>query len=117
MTLGPALLLLRAVDGSTPIALRPVATIGKVPLFYYLVHFALIHLLAVIVCYVRYGQVHWMFESPSLAQFPVTAPPGWGFSLPGVYLCWGLVVVCLYPLCAWYSSVKQQRRYPLLSYL
>lgn len=87
------------------------------PLFYYLVHFALLHLFAVIVCYARYGQVHWMFESPSLAQFPVTAPPGWGFSLPGVYLCWGLVVVCLYPLCAWYSSIKQQRRYPWLSYL
>ena len=39
-------------------------------MFYYLLHFPLIHLLAVAVCYARYGQVHWMFESPTIAQFP-----------------------------------------------
>jgi hypothetical protein len=60
--------------------------IGKVPLFYFIVHFFLIHALAIIVCYVRYGEVHWMFESPSLAQFPITQPPGWPSSLPVVYL-------------------------------
>ena len=117
MTLGPALLLLRAVDSTTPAALRPAATFGRVPLFYYLVHFALIHLIAVIVCYARYGQVHWMFESPSIAQFPINTPPGWGFPLAQVYLCWALVVVGLYPLCAGYSRIKQQRKSPLLSYL
>ena len=52
MTLGPALLLLRAMDGRTNLVL---STYGKVPLFYYLVHFALIHLIAVVVCYARYG--------------------------------------------------------------
>ena len=114
MTLGPALLLLRVMDGRT----HPVlSTYGKVPLFYYFVHFALIHLIAVAVCYARYGGVHWMFESPSLAQAPFTAPPGWGLSLPWVYLFWALVVGCLYPLCTGYARVKQQRRYPWLSYL
>jgi hypothetical protein len=29
-----------------------------------------------------------MFESPTINQFPITAPPGWGFSLPVVYLIW-----------------------------
>jgi hypothetical protein len=51
--------------------------IGKAPLFYYLLHFALIHLLAAATCYLRYGSAHWMFESPDLAHYPVTAPPGW----------------------------------------
>jgi len=38
MTLGPALLLLWAVDSRTPRFLRPALTIGKVPMFYYLLH-------------------------------------------------------------------------------
>src|SRR5438445_97762 len=46
MTLGPALLLLRAVDAHTPRLLRPALIIGKVPMFYYLLHFALIHVVA-----------------------------------------------------------------------
>jgi uncharacterized membrane protein len=117
MTLGPALLLLRAVDGRTGPVLRVFSTYGKVPLFYFLVHFALIHLIATVVCYARFGEAHGMFESPSIAQFPFTAPPGWGFSLPLVYLFWAIVVCCLYPLCCWYAGIKQTRRHPLLSYL
>lgn len=91
MTLGPALLFLWAVDGRTPRFLRPALVLGKVPMFYYLLHFPLIHLLAVVVCYARYGQAHWMFESPTIAQFPITPPPGWGFSLPIIYLIWASV--------------------------
>ncbi len=71
MTLGPAMLFLWAVDAGTPRWLRPALTIGKVPMFYYLLHIPLIHLLAVAVCYAQYGQVHWMFESPSLDSFPL----------------------------------------------
>ena len=104
MTLGPALLLLRVLDGHTSPLLRAFSTYGKVPLFYFLVHFALIHLFAVVVCYSRFGEVHWMFESPSIARFPFTAPPGWGFSLPLVYLFWAIVVCCLYPVCSWYGG-------------
>jgi uncharacterized membrane protein len=117
MTLGPALLLLRAVDGGTPTVLRPAAIFGKVPMFYFVLHLPLIHLLAVIVCYARYGTAHWMFESPDLGNFPFTAPPGWGYSLPIVYLVWALVIVALYPACRWFAGVKQRRRDPWLSYL
>jgi uncharacterized membrane protein len=117
MTLGPALLLLCSVDTHTPRLLRPALIIGKVPMFYYLLHFALIHVLAVIICYARYGDVHWMFESPDLAHFPITQPPGWGLSLPLVYLIWASVVLAVYPLCRWYAAVKQRSNNPLLSYL
>jgi hypothetical protein len=54
----------------------------------------------VVVCYLRYGDTHWMFESPRLDQFPFTRPPGWGFSLPMVYLIWAGIVLTMYPLCA-----------------
>jgi uncharacterized membrane protein len=116
MTLGPALLFLWAVDAGTPRWLRPALIVGKVPMFYYLLHIPLIHLLAVAVCYVRYGQVHWMFESADLGQFPITQPPGWGYSLPIVYLVWAVVVLTLYPLCRWFAALKQRRTDAWLSY-
>jgi uncharacterized membrane protein len=116
MTLGPALLFLWAVDARTPQWLRPALTVGKTPMFYYLLHIPLIHLLAIAVCYVRYGQVHWMFESPTLRQFPITPPPGWGYSLPIVYLVWALVVLTLYPLCRWFADLKRRRSDAWLSY-
>ena len=119
MTLGPALLFLRAVDARTPALLRPALVIGKVPLFYFLLHMPLIHLLAVISCYARYGhgQLHWIFESPTLAQYPITQPPGWPLGLPAVYAIWIAVVVLMYPLCQWYAGVKRRQPHPALSYL
>jgi len=116
MTLGPALLFLWAVDAGTPQWLRPALIIGKVPMFYYLLHIPLIHLIAVAVCYARYGQAHWMFESPGLGQFPITQPPEWGYSLPIVYLVWACVVLALYPLCRWFAGLKQRRNDAWLSY-
>jgi len=116
MTLGPAMLFLWAVDAGAPRWLRPALVVGKVPMFYYLLHIPLIHLIAVAVCYARYGQVHWMFESPTVGQFPITPPPSWAHSLPIVYLVWAIVVLTLYPLCRWFAALKQRRSDPWLSY-
>jgi hypothetical protein len=58
-----------------------------------------------------------MFESPDLRQFPFTPPPGWGFSLPWVWLIWVLVVAALYPVCRWFANLKQRRSDAWLSYL
>ena len=117
MTLGPVLLVLRAVDGRTPALLRPALIYGKVPLFYYILHLSLIHLIAVAVCYYENGAIHWMFESPTLANIPFTQPPGWGLALPWVYMWWAIVVISLYPACRWFAGVKQRRSDPWLSYL
>jgi uncharacterized membrane protein len=117
MTLGPALLLLRSVDGRTPKFLRPALVYGKVPMFYFLIHLPLVHGLAVIVCYARYGSAHWMFESPDQGHYPFSPPPGWGFSLPLIYLIWILVVVALYPAVRWFAALKQRRSDRWLSYL
>jgi uncharacterized membrane protein len=117
MTLGPAMIFLRAVDSGTPRVFRPALIIGKVPMFYYVLHFALIHLIAVVVCYARYSTAHWMVESPDLGHYPFSPPPGWGFSLPIVYTVWAIVVVTMYPLCRWFAGLKQRRSDPWLSYL
>jgi uncharacterized membrane protein len=116
MTLGPAMLLLWAADAGTPRWLQPPLIIGKVPMFYYVLHIPLIHLLAIAVCYAGYGQVHWMFESPGLGEFPITKPPGWGYSLPIIYLVWAVVVVTLYPLCRWFAGLKRRHSDAWLSY-
>jgi hypothetical protein len=30
---------------------------------------------------------------------------------------WGIVVLCMYPACKWFGSIKQRYKHPLLSYL
>jgi uncharacterized membrane protein len=117
MTLGPALLILRALDSRTPPLLRPAQIFGQVPLFYFVLHLTLIHLLAVALCYAWNGAVHWMFESPDLGAYPFTPPPGWGLPLPWTYAIWVAVVLLLYPVCAWYAAVKRRHAAPWLSYL
>ena len=117
MTLGFTMLGLYAFDGGVPRLLNPALIFGRVPLFYFIVHVPLIHLLVVAIGYARYGSVHWFFDSPSLDKYPFEMPPGWGYSLPFVYAMWALVVILLYPLCAWFARVKARRRSGWLSYL
>ena len=118
MTLGPALL---AAVGcrSRNAGARCVRcwTIGQVPMFYFVAALLADPRLAVAVCCARYGAVHWMFESPDLAHFPITEPPGWPLGLPLVYLIWIGVVLTMYPLCRWYAGVKARSHAPWLSYL
>ena len=116
MTLGPALLLLRALDRPVKTWLRPLQTFGRVPLFYFVVHLAMIHAFAVVVCWLSYGGVHWMFQSPDLGHFPITEPPGWPRPLPAVYAIWIGIVAAMYPLCRWYESVKSRSTSRWLSY-
>lgn len=117
MTLGPALLLLRAVDGGTPAPLRRALVFGRVPMFYFLLHILVLHLFAMAASLARYGAVHWMWESARPDQFPVTQPPGWPAPLPAVYLVWLATVLVLYPLCRWYGELKGRRTDAWLSYL
>jgi hypothetical protein len=86
-------------------------------MFYYILHFMLIHLLAAAVAFARYGSAHWLTESPNLGNYPFTPPPGWGWQLPTVYLVWGLVVLATYPLCRWFAGVKRRRTDEWLSYI
>ena len=114
MTLGPVTLALAFTESAT---CRVLAVYGRVPLFYYVVHFAVLHALATVVCLLRYGSAHWMFESPDLANYPFTAPPGWGFALPIVYATWAAVVIGVYPICRWFAVVKARRPAGWVSYL
>lgn len=117
MTLGPALVLLSALEREPPRVLRPLLVFGKVPLFFFVVHFFLIHALAVGASYLRYGRVGEMFSSPDLAHFPFSQPANWAVGLPTIYLLWIAVVATLFPLCHWYAGIKRRHRVWWLSYL
>ena len=110
-TLGPGMLLLVAFEHARGAIAQIFVTIGRVPLFFYVLHVALAHWLAGILFYVKAG------NAQLLTGIPNAPLPGWGFDLPGVYGFWLLVVVLLYPLCRWFAGVKARRSDWWLSYL
>jgi uncharacterized membrane protein len=114
VTLGPALMILAISEKINTRLSRFCLVYGKVPFFYYVTHLFLIHLICVVVFFLRgYGvdnivdkNIPFLFRSL-----------GSGFNLGGVYLIWLLVIVLLYPLCKWYGRYKATHRYWWLSYM
>ncbi len=120
MTLGPALLVLAWFDRRTFKPGNPLVVFGRVPMFYFVLHFYLIHVLAVLGALIRYGgsAAHFIFNPlPSMGGPSALFPPNFGYSLWAVYGVWFLVVVLLYPVCRWFANVKSRRRDWWLSYL
>jgi uncharacterized membrane protein len=121
MTLGPAILALALFDRAEarePGALaRPFVVFGRVPMFYYLLHVPLMHLVAVVFSYAKYGHAEWLFLNWPPPGAPPLEPPGYGYDLWVVYLVWLGVVAALYPLCRWFAGVKRRRHDAWLSYL
>jgi hypothetical protein len=99
-------------------ARNPLIVFGRVPLFYFIVHFYVIHIVAVAMAWLRYGQVSFMFGPlPSMGGSPKSFPPDFGYGLWVVYVLWVPIVASLYPLCRWFAGVKARRRDWWLSYL
>jgi uncharacterized membrane protein len=118
MTIGPALLFLAAAEKPLTALTRPLAVIGRVPMFYYLVHIYFLHALAVVAAAVSgfppaamVNLTNWVTANPQLK--------GYGFGLDIVYAVWIGTVIILYPLCRWFDRYKRshvaQRKW--LSYL
>jgi len=119
MTLGPSLIALAAFDRDLGRWARPIIVFGRVPLFFYLLHIPLIHGVAVLLSYLRYGRADWLFTVPPFwaREGAHAYPPDYGYGLGGVYLIWFAVVLALYLPCRWFADLKQRRRDPWLSYL
>ncbi len=92
MTLGPALVLLSFLPDTARGILKPFVVFGRVPLFYYLLHIPLIHLLAQMAGRNSHG-------------------------LPVVYGVWILVVALLYWPCLKWMELKRRNKSAWLSYL
>ena len=111
MTLGPALVFLGVFDRGAGRLGRPLVTLGRVPLFFYLLQWYLIHLLAIAVIALNGGSVGWM-----IGGGPFNAPKEYGYSLKVVYLMWGVSLALLYPASAWFAKIKRRGKYWWLSY-
>jgi hypothetical protein len=103
MTLSFALGILLLTDGNETPLMRFFGVYGKVPLFYYLFHWYIIHSLTLIMVFMQ----GFTWESLEFGVFKFGRPAtGSGVSLGGVYLVWIGVVLSLYPLCLWYGKYK-----------
>jgi hypothetical protein len=109
MTLGPAILFLAFTERPVKNFFQPLVTVGRVPMFYYLLHLYLIHGLALVAVVITGFGIStmvnipvWVTESESLK--------GYGFNLWVVYGVWIFVVLLLFPLCNWYDRYKRSHR-------
>jgi hypothetical protein len=113
LTLGVALLLLSVAE-ELPVRLRGwLGVFGKVPLFYYVLHFALISAGTLVWTWVAFGKPFNLAFSPPGASQPAAYQP----SLLRAYAVWIGVVLLLYWPCRWYQGYKQWHSHWWLSYL
>ena len=118
MTLGPSFIVLALLDRDLGKFWRPFIVFGRVPLFFYIVHIFLIHAIALLISYLRYGGPSGLFVGPLFHDDATPLyPPDYGFGLAGVYAVWVLVVIAMYPVCRWFAELKQRRRGAWLGYL
>lgn len=116
MTLGPALVALPFLEQARGHVAGMLETFGRVPMFYYLLHIPLIHVLAVVVSFVRTGSVSpWLFGNHPM--WPPEPPPGYRWSLTLLYAITALAVVILYFACRWYAQRKATNPRPWMKYV
>jgi uncharacterized membrane protein len=109
ITIGPGLVFLSLGENWSNSISRRVKTIGRVPMFYYLVHLYLIHIGSLIAA-VASGRSWtdmvnfstWISGEPKLQ--------GYGFSLGVVYAVWAALIIVLYFLCKKYDRYKSSHR-------
>ena len=114
MTLGPMIALLPLVERWKGAVADAFDVIGRVPMFYYLLHIPLIHVSALIVNALRTGAAHgeW-YDSAPFAQVP--AEQRWSLAL--LYAVFIVNVVLLYFACRWYAQIKRERPRAWMRYL
>ncbi len=107
VTLGIMFLVLSFVDGMKNRVIEVFSVYGKVPLFYYIIHWYLVHSLMVFMLFMQgYG-----LKDLNFAPFSFGRPQvGEGVELPIIYAIWVAVIISLYPLCLWYGKYKTKNQ-------
>lgn len=113
MTLGPGLLMLAVFDALLSGApgdsrrMNPVwrflDILGRVPLFFYILQWVVIHLLTLVVNAIA-GKAIPVFD------WSIAYPPDYGYGLPLVYVCWIVAVAALFGPCWWFAGLRRRRR-------
>ncbi len=114
MTIGPALILVAFIEHSQNRLGKILATYGRVPFFYYVIHFYFIHIICVIFFFASgYGTKEIIdTNSPFLFR-----PLHFGFDLWVVYAVWLFVITVLYWPCKWFNQYKRTHHQWWLSYV
>ena len=103
MTLGPGFVALALLENVQTRWSAVISVYGRVPFFYYVLHFYIIHTLLVILFFatghgsseIVHPQVPFLFR-----------PLNFGFSLAVVYVIWLAIVALLYLPCRWFHQYK-----------
>jgi uncharacterized membrane protein len=109
MTLGPALMALAGFEklGSGGRLARVLTVYGRVPMFYYVLHIYLVHLLSIVVALLFHQPAGWLWHG---AVFLSSAPPNYGHHLPFIYAVWITIVALLYFPCKWFMNFKSEHK-------
>ena len=104
ITIGPGLLLLRWFEKVPPVGDSVLLLFGRHPLFFYLIHIPIIHLLAMAYAHFTWG------EMPSLFGAQPYFPPGYEASLLRLYLAWISILILLWAACHYWDQYQQKKR-------
>ncbi|MEO8406316.1 MAG: heparan-alpha-glucosaminide N-acetyltransferase domain-containing protein [Chitinophagaceae bacterium] len=105
MTIGPALLFLGLSEKSLGKWGKRITVFGRVPFFYYILHIALIHLLAIGGAMILgYSWTDMILHNRVNRTVELK---GYGFNIGIVYMVWAAVILILYPLCKKYDRYKR----------
>lgn len=117
MTLGPVLILLSLFEKiKWASILKPFEVFGRVPMFYYVLHFYIIHAVSILLFMNKTGKSFSEIDFHFAASFGGLTPEA-GYSLAWTYFAWISLVVMLYPVCKWYNKYKSTHSNWWLGYI
>ena len=114
MTLGPAIILLSLIETAQNKFTKILSIYGRVPFFYYVLHFYLIHTICVILFFATGYTSKDIIDLNTPFLF---RPQHFGFDLPAVYSIWLFVIIVLYIPCKWFDEYRRTHHQWWLSYL
>ncbi len=112
MTLGPSFLLLILFEKRSTKIFEILRVFGRVPFFFYVLHFIFIHLTSLVYFKLVHGQWFDLVSTQS-KNWPAFYEP----SLLRLYLAWLGTIVCFYFICKWYDRYKSTHQHWWLKYL
>ena len=115
VTLGIMILLLAFADEFNNSIKKVTAVYGKVPLFYFIIHFYLIHTITLIILFAQ--GFHWSQFEFATGTFGRPKNMESGLPLWAIYLIWITVVAILYTPCIWYGAYKAKKSHWFLRYI
>ncbi|KQC30531.1 DUF1624 domain-containing protein [Flagellimonas eckloniae] len=108
ITLGPSIIFLALAERWQGKLTDRLVVIGRVPMFFYIVHIYVIHFFAVLAALAT----GFSFSDMTIDIWVTLQPElqGYGFNLWIVYLIWIILTIAMYPICSWYNDYKTAHR-------